>query len=154
MTMQAPVGARLKGQEISIRVLAGNPPEALATIDSISEFNDNTSFKLLEDGFLGEVVNRFDEVLDGYGGDFTMQVTNSGWVQFQQAIIDRATRVDPTIVFNVVRTDLFADGSSLVWVYTDAKWGEMPSKVGGRADFVKVSCNFKCSVRPVLVDQL
>lgn len=154
MSTQAPLGLRLKGQEISIRVLAGNPPEVLDTIDSISEFNDTTALKLLEDGFLGEVTNRFDEILDGFGGDFSMQTTSSGWIALEQAIIRRATREDPTLIFNIVKTDLYADGSSIIKVFTDVKWGEMPTKVGGRGEFAKISANFKCSTRPVLQDQL
>lgn len=154
MTTQAPVGARLKGQEISVRVLAGNPPAILSTIDSVSEFNDDTDLKILEEGFLGESVNRFDEILNGFGGDFVMQVTTSGWVQLQNAVIQRATRQNVALVFNVVRTDLFMDGTSLIWVYTDVKWGSMPQKVGSRGDYLKVSANFKCSTRPVLQDQV
>ncbi len=154
MTQQAPVGLRLKGQEISIRVVAGNPPAPLATIDSISDFNDEIAFKLLEDGFLGEVTNRFDTILDGYGGDFTMQLTDSGWIQFPQFIIAKATRQSPNLIFNVVRSDLFANGSSLVYVYSDVSWGAMPQKVGNRGEYVKVSANFKCSSRPVLRNQI
>jgi hypothetical protein len=154
MTQQAPVGTRLKGQSVSIRVLSGNPPAPIATIDSISTFNDATALKLLEDGFLGEVTNRFDQVLDGYGGDFEMQTTSSGWVTFLLQKEAKATRADPTITFNVVRTDLYDDGTSLIWVYADVSWGECTQKDGGRAEFVKVGCNFKCSTRTVLLDQL
>jgi hypothetical protein len=154
MTTAAPLGPRLKGQEISVRILQGNPPEPIASLDSISTFNQETTLKLLEDGFLGEVTNRFDEILDGYGGDFEMHVTNSGWISWEQAVITKATRTDPTITFNVVRVDLFADGSSLIYVYTDVHWAAIPQKVGGRGEYLKVSSSFKCSTRPVLQDQI
>lgn len=154
MTTQAPGALRLKGQEVSVRVLSGDPPEPIATLTSISTFNDDTTIKLLEDGFLGEVAMRYDEILDGYGGDFEMQVTTSGWVSWLQAIEARATRQDPTIVFNVVRTDLFPDGTSLIWVYEDVKWDAIPQKIGSREDRVKVTGKFKCSQRGILQDQI
>lgn len=154
MTQQAPVGLRLKGQEINIRVVGGVTPALLASLDSIGSFNDELALKLNEDGFLGEVTNRFDEILDGYGGDFEMQLTTSAWIVFPQLIEAKATRQIPNIIFNIVRTDLFADGTSLVYVYSDVHFGAIPQKTGGRGDYVKVAVNFKTSTRKVLRDQL
>lgn len=139
---------RLKGQEISIRVTENGV--VTDTLDSITTFNDEMKLETKEDGFLGEKVNRFDEVLNGYGGDFEMQTARASWIRFQQAIADRATRRKPNTVFNVIRTDLFANGSSLVFTYADVKWGAQPTTVGGRGEFVKVKASFVCSERHVI----
>lgn len=140
------VDQRLKGQEVSVRVInAGN---VVAEIDSVSSFNDATAFELKEDGFLGEGVNRFDEILNGFGGDMEIQIAKAAWITLQQSIIDRAQRLTPEVVFNVVRTDLFANGDSLIFTYQDVHWGEMPTTVASRGDFVKVKLTFKCSERP------
>jgi hypothetical protein len=143
---------RLKGQEVSIRVLLNGLVQS--TIDSVGSFGDETDFELKSDGFLGEPVNRFDEILNGYGGDFELQVTTSLWIQLQQAIRDRATRVQPAYVFNIVRTELYPSGDSLVITYLDVKWGAQPTTIGGRGEYVKIKANFKCSDRTEQINQL
>jgi hypothetical protein len=149
--MAAP-GQRLKGQEVSIRVLLG--AALFASIDSVGSANEEVDLEIKSDGFLGEPVNRFDEILNGYGGDFEMQTTNSAWIQLQQAIIARATRTTPGLTFNVVRLDLYENGDSNVFTYQDVKWGAMPTSIGSRGDYVKVKANFKTSTRSVQTNQL
>lgn len=138
-------GLRLKGQEVSIRIVQDGGE--VTSIDSISSFNDEAKLEIKEDGFLGEPTNRFDDIHNGFSGDFEMHLTSSAWVKWQRAIIDRAQRRRPGIVFNVVRTDLYADNSSIVFTYKDVKWGGMPTSMGSRGDFVKVRANFACSER-------
>lgn len=143
---------RLKGQEVSIRIIQDGVVQT--SIDSVSNFNDEVGLELKEDGFLGENVNRFDEILNGFGGDMEIQLTKANWVQLQLSIIDRAARRTPGVTFNVVRVDLFGNGDSLVFTYTDVKWGALPSSVASRGDFVKPKLMFKCSERPVRVNAL
>jgi hypothetical protein len=143
---------RLKGQEVSIRVLLQGVVQS--SIDSVGSFNDTMDLELKQDGFLGEPVNRFDEILNGYGGDFEIQVTTSSWVTLQQKIRDRATRVAPGLVFNIVRTDLFPSGDSLVITYVDVHWGQQPTSIGSRGDYVKIKASFGCSERDEQVNQL
>lgn len=143
---------RLKGQEVSIRIIQdGNVANS---IDSVGTFGDTTDFEIKSDGFLGEPVNRFDEILNGYGGDFEIQVTTSAWILLQQSIRARATRQNPTIVFNIVRTDLFPSGDSLIITYSDVHWGEQPTSIGGRGEYVKIKAAFKCSERDEQLNQL
>lgn len=144
--------ARLKGQEISIRCLQDG--QLIVSLDSIASFNDEVALEIKEDGFLGEPTNRFDEILNGYGGDFEMQVTNTGYLGWQAAIIARAQRRTPGIVFNVVRTDLYPSGDSAIFTYRDVKWGAMPTSVGARGEYQKIKAAFKCSDRAVNVNAL
>lgn len=144
--------SRLKGQEISIRVV--QDATTVDTLDSIGSFNEEVALEIKEDGFLGEPVNRFDEILNGFSGDFEMQLTNAAWVRWQQAIIDRATRRRPALKFNVVRTDFYASGDSSIFTYKDVKWGAQPTSLGSRGDYVKVKASFKCSERAVQTNAL
>lgn len=143
---------RLKGQEVSIRII--NAGVVVAEIDTVSSFNDEVALELKEDGFLGETANRFDEILNGYGGDMEIQISKANWVLLQQAIIDRAQRKTPEVVFNVVRTDLFSNGDSAIFTYSDVKWGPIPTSVASRGDFVKPKLQFKCSERPYKLNSL
>lgn len=141
---------RLKGQEVSIRIVKDGAP--VEPINSVASFNDNTNLEIKEDGFLGEVVNRQDEILNSYSGDFEFQVNTSQWITLKQAIESKAKRDTPAVVFNIVRTDLFANGQSLIITYMDVHWGAMPQTIGSRGDFVKVKAEFKCSEQAVQVD--
>jgi len=143
---------RLKGQEVSIRISAGGV--VLDSIDSIGMFNDNVAYELKEDGFLGETVNRFDEILNGYGGDFEFQITRASWHTLVEQITARATRETPDLEFTVVRTDFYPNGDTAIYTYKDVNFGPLPTAVAGRGEFVRPRLEFRCSDRPVRVNAL
>lgn len=136
---------RLKGQEVSIRIVKDSV--VVTEIDSIANLNETTALEIKEAGYLGETTNRFDEVLNGFGGDMEINITRANWINLELAIIARARRETPGTVFNVIVTDLYPNGESLVKVYSDVFWGEMPKSVAGRGDYVKPKLQFKCSER-------
>jgi len=143
---------RLKGQEISIRIIqAGN---VVGSIDAISAFNDTVALELKEQGYLGETVNRFDEILNGFGGDMEFHVVKSDWHSLVESIIARATRKQPDLVFNVVRTDFYPNQDTAIYTYQDVKWGPIPTAVASRGDYVKPRMEFRCEARPVQVNAL
>lgn len=143
---------RLKGQEVSVRVIVAGVVND--TIDSVTTLNETTMLELKEAGYLGELANRFDEVFNGFGGDFEINVTRAAWIRLELAIIDRAQRRTPGVIFNVVVTDFFPNGESLLKVYSDVKWGELPKSTPARGDYVRPKLQFKCSERPVSVNAL
>lgn len=143
---------RLKGQEVSIRIVRDGVVDT--EIDSISSFNEETALELKEAGYLGETVNRFDEILNGFGGDMEIHVTRANWIALELAVISRARRETVAVVFNVVVTDLYPNGESQLRVYSDVHWGPMPKAVASRGDYVKPKLQFKCSERAVSVNAL
>lgn len=136
---------RLKGQEVSIRIVNDNV--VVGAIESIAAFNDSVLFEQKEAGYLGEVTNRFDEILNGYSGDFEFHCTKADWIEIVNSIEARARREAPNLTFNVVRVDLYPNGDSLTFNYIDVKWGAVPTNVSSRGDFVKVRMEFKCEQR-------
>jgi hypothetical protein len=143
---------RLKGQEISIRVV--NAGTVVNSIDAVSTFNESVALELKEQGYLGETVNRFDEILNGFGGDFEFHVMKADWNDLTESIIARATRETPDVVFNVVRTDFYPNGDTAIFTYQDVKWGPIPTSVASRGDYVKARMEFRCEERPVKVNAL
>lgn len=143
---------RLKGQEVSIKVVSDGVLEA--EVNTVATYNDTVKAQIKEQGYLGEVVNRFDDIHDGFGGDMEIHLTNAAWHFFEERVIARQQRRRPGLVFNVVRTDIFPNGSTAVKVYKDVAWGEMPSNVSARGDYVKVKLQFGCSERPLKVNAL
>ncbi|HOA00801.1 MAG TPA: hypothetical protein PKI27_00685 [Dermatophilaceae bacterium] len=144
--------ARLKGQEVEIRLVQAGQP--LTTIAAIGSFNDSVMLETKQDGFLGEPVDRFDDILRGYSMDLEFQVTQAAWVDFQTAIIDRAQRKTPDMVFNVVRTDFYSNGDTLILTYKDVRFGAQPTSIASRGDFVKVKVEGKSSERTVQKNSL
>ena len=142
---------RLRGQDVSIRILEDARP--VTSIDSVASFNDNTKFEIKSDGFLGEVTERKDTILHGYGGDFEFQVHEARWLQFLLDVEAKAARVR-LITFNVVRLDSFANGSSAVITYKDVAWGEFGQGIGSRADYLKIKAPFECSARDIKINQI
>ncbi len=143
---------RLKGQEVSIRTIRGG--SVIDSIDSVSVFNQETMMEIKQDGFLGEYVNRFDSIHNGFGGDFEFHVHNGLWVAFERSIIDKAQRNTPDTVYNVIRTDFYPNGDNVIYTYRDVQWGAIPHTVASRGDYVKVKATFNCSERPEQVNSL
>lgn len=126
----------------------------LSEINSVASLTEDVLRRLLEAGYLGEIANRFDEILDGFGGKGEMHVTTSSWIQLDTSVNDRAQRRNPNIVFNVVVTDLYPNGDTLVKVYRDVKWGPFSVGNASRSDYTKVGFEFKCSERPVTLNAI
>lgn len=141
-------GSRLKGQEVELRITVAGVP--VTTISAVSSTNDSTMLETLQQGFLGEVVDRFDDILKGWSIDFEAQVQEAAWIDVELAIIDRATRKTLGVIFNIIRTDFYDDGGSIIYTYKDVKFGPIDKSTASRADFVKVKFQGKCSERPVL----
>lgn len=140
-------GPRLKGQEVEIRLV--QDANVLMTIAAIGSFNDTVDTETKQDGFLGEKVDRFDDVLKGFSLDLEFQVNQAAWIDLQTAIINRATRTVLGTVFNVVRIDFYSNGDSAILTYKDVKFGPQPTSISNRTDFVKVKLSGKCSERTV-----
>ena len=142
--------AELLGQDIAVRIVKGST--LFSELRLTNSFNETVKTEIKESGHLGEKVNRFQEILNGYGGDFEANVNRAAWVQWQEAVIARATRQDPDAVFVIVRLDTYGDGSTNLFTYEEIAWGEMPTSIGSRGDFVKVKGSFSCSKRTVSQD--
>lgn len=136
---------RLRGQEVEIRMIRDSVPEA--TITSIASFEETFKLEKKEDGFLGETTNRYDHIFNGVDGKLEFQVNTNDWILFQNAVKSQAQRKTPGSLFNMVRTDYYANGQTTIITYGDVKFGPQPTSVAGRGEFVKVSVDFSCSDR-------
>ena len=134
--------ARLKGQEIEVRFIAdGVMQEAFACPVS---FDDNIKTELKEQGYLGEKTNRHDEVYNGTDFNLKMHVQSNKWMAFQKLVTDRAQRITPATVINIIRSDFYSDGSTGTRIYPDVHFGPMPSSGPSRTDYVDVSLTGAC----------
>lgn len=136
---------RLRGQEVEVRLITNGVPEA--TITAIGSCEETFKLEKKEEGFLGEVTNRYDHVFNGIDAKCEFQVNSTDWMVFQNAIKAQAQRKQPGTVINIVRTDYYANGQTAVITYGDCKFGPSSTSVAGRGEFVKVSLDFSASDR-------
>ncbi len=144
--------ARLQGQDVSIRLVQAGT--VVGEITAIGSMNSTVDLEVKQDAFLGEPTDRFDNVMHGHSGDAEFQLESSGWVAFQEAIISRADRSQPDLVFNVVETENYPNGDSVITTFTDVAFGANVKSIASRTDFVKIKLDWKCSNRPVKVNAL
>lgn len=136
---------RLRGQEVEIRIFTDSVLEDSMTL--VASMEETFKLEKKEDGFLGEVTNRYDHIFNGVDGKLEIQINSNAWMRFQNAIKAQAQRKQPATVFNVVRTDFYANGETSVITYNDVKFGPSPTSVAGRGEFVKVSLDWSASDR-------
>lgn len=134
---------RLRGQETSVIIVADG--QILKTITKIQSTEVNTEVKILEEGYLGETVNRYDEILIGYNGKIKFHVDNPDFVDFIQLLTERAARRREFKV-NITTTFSFANGQTRRAQLQDVAFGDIPLSAGGRAEYVQASLDFKGSI--------
>jgi len=139
---------RLKGQDIEICFRVGTLNKFDTIINAIGSFNEQLMVEKLQDGFLGETADRFDDIYKGTSFDMEFQVHNAEWLVFTELIQKRARRELSDLVFEVIRHDHYQGNDARV-TYTDVKWGAISTGVASRSDFVKVKIEGACSERIV-----
>lgn len=127
---------RIKGQEVVINIINDGVLED--TLTSIQSFNDEDMLEIKQQGYLGETSNRGDDIYNGTKFDFELHLQSQAWFNFKNAILDRAKRRKPDLVFNVTVTYFFPNGDTPTITYPDVKWGPIPKTVASRGDYVKV----------------
>lgn len=134
---------RIKGQETSIIVTTNGVVED--TLTDIQNFGITIQTELIQQGYLGQTTDQFDEVFKGAKFDMEMHTHSQDYLSFQLAIINRARRVTPDTVFNIVTTLDFPNGDSPTVTLPDVKFGPLPNTVPGRAEYLKVKVEGACS---------
>lgn len=143
---------RLKGQEVSIRVIDNG--RVVSQLTAISSFNDNIQLETQKSEFLGESRARFDEIADGFSGDFEYHTFKSTHDELADHILAKADRRQPDLVFNVVTTEFYPNGDTAIYTYLDVAWGPIGKSVTSRKEYVKIRMQFECSERKVLRNSL
>lgn len=134
---------RIKGQEVSLSIMRAGQLENDLT--DITNFNATLKLSKLQQGFLGETVDRYDEKFDGADIDFELQLHSQDWIDYVVAVISRARRQAPDLLFNVSATMFFPNGQTPVLTFHDIKFGDFPLNVSARGDYVKLKINASTS---------
>jgi hypothetical protein len=133
---------RIKGQEVQILFVRAGVLED--TLTDTQDFEWEPKLELKEVGYLGEKSNRHDEIFNGMKFDGTLHLHSQDWFVFQQAIVARAKRQTPDVVFNVSSILNFPNGQTPSLLFPDAKFGAQTHAVRSRGDYVTVKVAGAC----------
>jgi hypothetical protein len=136
---------RIKGQEVAIRITRQGRLEAQIT--AIKDCTLNLDSATIEEGYLNETSNRFDDVVNGASGSFG--VTNEGpeLLRLVDFISQRAQRriTGGDLRINLTGRFSWPDGRRARMMFSDLKFDQVPIAMPGRAEYVTSTFSFKCS---------
>lgn len=135
---------RLKGQE---NILTFTDPDGLVeNLGAIKSCEAELDIQILEEGYIGETANRFDEIYNGTGGSAEMHLENAKWFSFTAKVQERATRRAPAGgKFSITSSFAFADGTRVRVTFEDVFFGPFPLKTGSRSEYISATITWKCS---------
>lgn len=134
---------RIKGQEVSLIITSGG--DFLDELTDITDFNATFKLRKLEQGYLGQTSNQYDEIFDGADLTFGLHLhTGSMLSDFIPNIIKRAKRELPDLIINITALLAFPEGDRRVF-FPDVKFGPLTQQIGSRGDYMKIGCDMSCS---------
>ena len=118
---------------------------ALTTLNVVQAMDFSINTKTLEEGYLGESVNRYDDILEGFSGKVTLHLDSEEAFIVSQAIFQRAQARDPSIKFNITMRATFPNGQTPRVILSDLFFDAIPFNVPKRDEYVNIELSFKCS---------
>jgi hypothetical protein len=127
---------RVKGQETQILYTRGGVLED--TLSNTQDFEFELKLELIEQGYLGEKSNRHDEIFNGVKFTGTLHVHTQDWINYVGAIVARAKRQTPDVIFNITSVWNLPNGQTPAVLIPDAHFGPVPHGMRTRKDYVTV----------------
>ena len=138
------VAQRIKGQEVSLVILADDQPQT--TIDTIQSAELEWEIELLEEGYLGETSNRVDSVYNVIRVMVEGHINNQSYLELADAIASRArNRVGGATRIDIVGSFAFPNGQFPSVVVSDVYFENIPFNIGARNEFVSFTLTGKAS---------
>jgi hypothetical protein len=138
------VSQRIKGQETQLIIVINGSPLVTATDFRAMEITART--EKLEEGYLGETSNRFDEILKGIDFRAEMHFENQDILTvLVQAVIDRATRRNPSTTINIRTTLNFPNGDRPRISLKDCYFGPFPMNIPNREQYLALTVEGSCT---------
>lgn len=136
------MGLRLKGQETEVQIITSGKP-----LKSFKATNLDVTFKLkrMEQGYLGETSNRYDDVFEGIEGTMTLHLDDVDPMEFIDDMIDRARRRVSNYSVNVLTTFSFPGGKTRRYLIPDVYFNSPKLSDSGRTEYVTVTLDFAAS---------
>lgn len=135
---------RLKGQETRVQILENGEP--LFAIDTIKQSNFDFNFEKLQEGYLGETFDRFDEVFNGLDVGLTVHMATADAIDLAFRIRDRAqNRIGGGLRIDLLTTLIFPGGDIRGMAARDIFFEPIPIQFNSRKEFVSLELKGSCS---------
>lgn len=143
---------RIKGQEVVIRLTRQGRFEGQVT--AIRDFSLQLDLQTIQQGYLGETSDRFDDVVNGCSGSLTLNAEGPEVFRLIDFIVRRAQRqiaAGEDVVISATFRFNFPDGRRARMAVRDMKFDAIPINAASRQDYVGISLPFKAPV-PRLIE--
>ena len=135
---------RVKGQETTVLVIIDG--ELRQRIDTIQSFDLDFELDLLEEGYLGEVANRFDSIFNGCKVEMVGHMTSREMLDVADVIVGRAQHRTGGATRIAISVTLEFDNGDLPSVLlSDVFFETVPFSNGSRDEYVEFTLSGKCS---------
>lgn len=135
---------RLKGQETVISFVGPTGDEE--GLQDVSSFEAELMIDNLQEGYLGETADRFDDIFMGVSGRVEIHMETPQYFRFTQRVQDRAQRRTPASgKFNAKARFRFPNGTSFRLTFEDIFFEGLPLRAPTRSDYVQATIAWKCS---------
>ena len=137
----ASAAPRIKGQETSIDIIVDN--QVQDNILDIRSLETEEQLEIIKEGYLGETTDRRDMVYRGFSGRLEAHMENRKYLDFRQAMVNKARRRTAGSRVNIRTTLSFPGGPRVRIILKDVSFGPMPMNIGNRAEYVTISLAFE-----------
>lgn len=135
---------RVKGQDALIRLVSkGN---LQSEITAITNFEATVDLQILEEGYLGETTDRYDEIMKGITGKLDIHWETPQVLQLAIDVLDRAKRREPGTRIDAYALISFPSlGAAKQIQFPNLFFGNMPlPNIANRSAYLKTTLNWKC----------
>ena len=141
------MGIRLKGQEVDVVVMKNGVDNR--TLSEIRSFNCELKLNLMEEGYLGQTTDQYDDLFTGVKFDMEMHISKADAFTLGFDIVDRSRNRGrnpaANYQFNVKASFQFSDGTRVRILFKDLFFEGIPINVGGRGEYVTLKLSGGCS---------
>jgi len=134
---------RIKGQEVEVLLVVDG--EVQTSLTDIQSFEMMLDFETLQEGYLGEKNDRFDEIYKGVSGSISLHNSSPDTFSFFDTVKQRAQRQSPGTVVNVKATLNYPSGERRRVIVQDAFFDPMGIAFGSRSEYGSTKLDFKAS---------
>ena len=135
---------RIKGQETVLGFT--NPNGDQEGLQDVLSFEWELDLEILQEGYLGETADRYDEIYHGVSGQCEIHMETADYFRFQEIVQDRAERrAAASGVFTATSTFTFPSATRARITFEDIFFGAMPTRTPSRSEYVSATIQWKGS---------
>lgn len=133
---------RVKGQEVT--VLVTQDGDLQDTLVDVVDFEATFLLELISKGYLGEKSERKDYIFKGVSFKVTFHLHKQDFVSFINAIVSKAKRLTPDVVFSFTGLFDMPNGDTPELTLDDCAFKDIPFTTKSRGDYVDVVFQGEC----------